>query len=535
MTNWVWLVAAAIGWGAASCGWRQDVSDGGSETIVSGSVTLWDWPANDGGTSFGPWERAPARGVVVYAVDEATGAVFAEGQTDAAGGFSLGANRWPERWFVRAQARLEGASLRARVLSESGEFIGWTLRSEVFSGEVQAPVDLVTAPNSAINGALHITDTIYRVDQFLSAAGVPASAQPELRMWWSPTQSFRCGSCFVGKGVWLGGAPEDPDEYDDQIIMHEVFHFLTSAWGADTSPGGRHVGDPLIPTLAWGEGVATAFALMVSEDPVYVDFRESYVRVFEVEEGADPRFWGTSAGGVAGDVSEYLVAALLWDLFDGDDALEAPYSVEVPTSVLLELMRDWMPSNRRVGLGYRGLDLADFFAGLYCTKAADAPTLQAMLDHRLFPLQLSLVDCATPWRYPSTRDEPPPPAPLSAPDVKLLALRLEGGEVQLEHASLPTHTFDVRVQRRGDAGNYESRVTCEGTPCLVASSVESDEVVIVTGEWEAQEPFGLSSVGASAGARLLGEFSLVDTPNGPVREYRSTTLTPDGSGADDGE
>lgn len=491
------------------------------QSPIVGEVQMWDWPYDSSEGKFGPWTPAPVRGIAVFAIDSSTGSVFASTTTNEDGSFYLEASQFPSRWFVRAQAIVPGASLASEVLGETGARVGWTLRSEDFEGRVQEPVVMSTEPGSAINGALHIADTLYRVDRFLVDANVPASAQSRLRMWWSPIQSFPCGSCFVGSGVWLGGAPEDPDEYDDQIIMHEAYHFLSHEWYADSSPGGRHVGDPLIPTLAWGEGMATALALMTSNDPLYVDYRESYVRIFEVEDGADPRFWGTYAGGVAGDVSEYLVAAFLWDLFDGDDSHEAPYSVQLTPKEIVDVLRDWMPSVRRKSLGHSGLDFADFAAGLGCTYPERLSDFQKMLDHRRFPLNLSEVRCNMMGAYPATRDEPEPPVPLNEPDVKKLALLEESGRVVLRHPDQARHRFEVKVQRRGATTSTTESVWCEGTPCVVASEFVDDEVVIVTGAWDRQEPFGLSLSGRRAQERLYGPHERVSTSIGPVREYRS--------------
>lgn len=490
---------------------------------AEGAVLMWDRALDLDNERFEPWVEAPVRGVLVHAVDEASGRVLAQSVTDASGNYALTFDDAPERWFVRVFAALEGESLRAEIFSESNTLVGWTLRSELLRGASEGPVMLRSEAGSAINGALHVADTLYRVDRFLVDAEVPSSAQPALRLWWSPAQSFPCGSCFVGAGVWLGGAPEDPDEYDDQIVMHEAFHFLSDAWEADTSPGGRHVGDPLNPTLAWGEGMATALALMTSEDPLYVDFRESYVRVFEVEAGEDPRFWGTYAGGVAGDVSEYLVAALLWDLFDGDDAHEAPYSIELSTAQIVRVLREWMPRWQKSGVGHSGLDLADFVAGVHCLYPEVSVELQKALDHRRFPLALEAIDCARPAAYPYSRLEPTPPEPLTEPDVKQLRLVRMGERVELRHPVRVQHAFEVKLQREGQGPREVSTVACEGTPCVIVEDFAEDEVVIVTGAWERQEPFGISLLGMSARDRLYGDFTSVVTPRGRAREYQSVT------------
>src|SRR5262249_13519959 len=51
--------------------------------------------------------------------------------------------------------------------------------------------------------------------------------------------------------------PADPDEYDDDIILHEMGHWVASNFSKDDTLGGEHtIVDQLDPRTSWSEGWA---------------------------------------------------------------------------------------------------------------------------------------------------------------------------------------------------------------------------------------------------------------------------------------
>ena len=60
---------------------------------------------------------------------------------------------------------------------------------------------------------------------------------PILTFTWDLDQAVSCGSCYSNDRIRLGGQVEDPDHYDDHIILHEMGHFFTDRWSIDDSRG----------------------------------------------------------------------------------------------------------------------------------------------------------------------------------------------------------------------------------------------------------------------------------------------------------
>ncbi|MBF0197917.1 MAG: carboxypeptidase regulatory-like domain-containing protein [Planctomycetes bacterium] len=69
---------------------------------------------------------------------------------------------------------------------------------------------------------------------------------------------------------FLGGI--DPDEYDDDIILHEFGHYLMESLSLDHSQGGVHYIDSQVDLrLAWSEGVASYISAAIRNDPNMID------------------------------------------------------------------------------------------------------------------------------------------------------------------------------------------------------------------------------------------------------------------------
>ncbi len=177
-----------------------------------------------------------------------------------------------------------------------------------------------------------------------------------------------CGTCFRPESghIELSGAVGDHDEWDTAVILHELGHHIAATWGRDDSPGGRHDGDRTWPALAWSEGFATFHAAWQQGDPRLGDLRPAGYQVIDLETLEDPRAYGTDDGRPDGDVSELLVAALLWDVFDGGP--DDDDGVEVPNDVLWPALLGGLAS-LTTDQGAPGLDLLDVLEVL----AAAAP------------------------------------------------------------------------------------------------------------------------------------------------------------------
>jgi hypothetical protein len=194
--------------------------------------------------------------------------------------------------------------------------------------------------------------------------------------------------------IFLAGAPDDTDEFDDPVILHELGHFIVRELSWDESPGGSHDGRRTNPLVAFGEGIATAFALLVASEPLYVDTGGSGVLAYEdLEDMPYLDAYGTSDGSLAGDVSEWATAALVWDLTDADRPAEPFDRISVSRDALLRLFFYDVPDRRRPDLGHGGMELADWLNAFRCRYPELAPRLARLLRHQEFPLELGKSKC----------------------------------------------------------------------------------------------------------------------------------------------
>jgi len=120
--------------------------------------------------------------------------------------------------------------------------------------------------------------------------------------------------------ITVADDPSDPDEWDDSVIMHEWAHSSDDEYSCDDNPGGKHFVNKLVsdPELSWGEG--------------YPDYYQSASRAGRGDAQANFYFdingsdnsgifinletWDTTNPTLVSDLSEFGIAAALWDLND---------------------------------------------------------------------------------------------------------------------------------------------------------------------------------------------------------------------------
>jgi hypothetical protein len=205
---------------------------------------------------------------------------------------------------------------------------------------------------------------------------------------WDRGQAHACGSCYSDGQLLLAGAPEDTDEFDDAVILHELGHLIVDHLGRDDSPGGSHDGSRTDPLVAYGEGVATAFALLVLDNSLYIDTNMSGVRAYEnLERAPYLEAYGTSNGALTGQVSEWMVAALIWDLADPASPDEPFDRLAVPLEAIWRVYFEGVRDLRRPDLGFPGMDLADWLDTFRVAHAHLAEALEQLVGgHHSFPM-----------------------------------------------------------------------------------------------------------------------------------------------------
>lgn len=288
------------------------------------------------GLDYSTRQNFPAREIFVDLLD-ATDEVFATSQTDAEGNYSFSLEE-PGDYRVVASARL--AITDTRVTDNTDGNSLYQLQSSLASA---GPEDSVRNFSASIGwgtaafltdraaAPFAILDTVYegirRLEEetngAFSAADLPAT---EFR--WSvnnrPTVGSRTiedleagdiGSSFYTKDLGviylLGAASNDTDEFDQHIVLHEWTHYLIDVLSRSDSLGGSHsLSDKLDLRLAWSEGMATAFAAILLDDPEYRDSsgsNQSSEFFFSVE---------SPASSSVGWYSESTVQSLIYDLYD---------------------------------------------------------------------------------------------------------------------------------------------------------------------------------------------------------------------------
>jgi hypothetical protein len=169
------------------------------------------------------------------------------------------------------------------------------------------------------------------------------------------------GTYYSGNSIFLLGASDDDDGYDDTVILHEIGHFVEDTEGRSDSPGGGHDGSPTNPTLAWSEGFSTYFNMAVRGVPHYMDSNSGGGWGYNADTSVTR---ASMAGNLSQNVSEDMISEILWDIGDGgpgdDDQASSSTHLDV-----LRVQVDYLVSASLRAVGVSGVDLVDFLDGWF--------------------------------------------------------------------------------------------------------------------------------------------------------------------------
>ena len=316
--------------------------------------------------------------------------------------------------------------------------------------------DLIPREESSMAGALNILEaTVTGFEQVRVHSREPL---PLLTYRWVVGRAFSCGSCYGRTVISLGGQVEDPDQYDDHIILHEMGHFIISHLSVDDSPGGSHRGRAVSPLLAYGEGVAYFWASLVMNDPLIVDWMYPTPWVVDIERGifnGAPVTLGVEGGVLDGAHHEELVSTALWDITDSVTEEEPEDLLSLGEERVMSILFEDLPQYEG-DVGAAGIDLADWL-----TVAACATPL----------LTAPLLTLSAQQRYPWGEEELSTCGQKS--EERLFELELKEGAMWL----IPTQRVDQRPLQRelsvafwlGTPPNIKplilDRARCEQLPC----------------------------------------------------------------------
>ena len=335
----VYLSLAAI---LASCGG----GDGGSgptngPIAVEGKIQFESIPFGSRGLEYGHAVVKPARSVIVQLVDMA-GNTLAATATDANGQYRMVAPRpVPVRlqvYSVMSHANQAGSNWSVTVADNTHNGALWAAQSQPFTpGDTPGIITTTLGSGWKTDGAagmavaaggraaapFAILDTIYESQEKVRSA-LPGATFKPLVVFWSPdnrpSSSFDPptgqigGSRFINfpgsPTIYLvGKANVDTDEYDGSVIIHEWAHYFQQFFSRNDSIGGPHSpGQQLDRTLAFSEGLATAWSGIVLNRTNYIDTTgvgQADVLLQDMENGpANGKGW----------FNEDSIAHVLWKL-----------------------------------------------------------------------------------------------------------------------------------------------------------------------------------------------------------------------------
>jgi hypothetical protein len=322
----------------------------------------------------------------VELVEVASGRVLASAQSDGAGRYKmlvLPEDRAPAA-YVRVLAKRAGLEGGFEVVTSERRLYAIRTREDLdLSSGAEQVADLDIGDGLRLSAPFNVVDAASR--GFVWWAERVAPTAPAMQFKWESGRKLDCGTCYYDAQtpptVNLYGLDEDNDALDDPVLLHELGHFVQNRYSRHDSPGGSHDGTPVDPRLAFAEGWATAFASFVRGEPLYYDTVGGAINTHNLETPEDD-FRSFSGQRLEDPISEYLVAAILWDVYD--DASDGADGISAADKVL-EPMTGYLRDGPRQTRGVAGVDLVDYLDGAACGELGSPEALEARAQEAEFP------------------------------------------------------------------------------------------------------------------------------------------------------
>jgi hypothetical protein len=393
--------------------WSFESDCGTASSTVSGTVLYEDFVVSRAGRS-DTGVFVPARSVTVQAVRASDGLVLGEGTTGRDGEFEIAfGSSSGEGYKVRVLASVEAAHMNQQVRDLGGSVWQWQTGDSRDETETPHLENLTLRIDEAAGAAaLNIMDVGYQGFEYGSAHfGDHLGSLPLVWRWWPEHGGLsNFDPDYVSNGtpiINIAGRPSSPtsgvdygpDDYDDTVMGHEFGHFVQWALQMIIEGGGEHsVHLRSDPKLAWSEGFASAFGGTFLGTSSFVITNElgEVETAFSLEEPYRSLIYadgeekevarGFQGDALSGELSELVVAGLLWDIFDDsrDDSIatsceeyDAVEGHAVTSYMILYRYLSYnyssmaeVPSNSAwpefADRGVAGRDLVDFLDGWVC-------------------------------------------------------------------------------------------------------------------------------------------------------------------------
>ncbi|HZE97834.1 MAG TPA: PKD domain-containing protein, partial [Planctomycetota bacterium] len=299
-----------------------------------------------------------------------SGSTLVISTTDETGSFSFANIPSGLSLQVRVYARRVGGRINATVRNNAGANAIYAAISGTIDSSTTSSFGTLDLLRGGAGPAFNIFDCAVKSFQHLAALEPGLSlTPPPMNIFWelnSPNGTYFDGSV---NGIFLLGLTSDPDQYDDDIILHEMGHWVAATFSKDDTLGGAHsVVDQLDPRTSWSEGwahywsatVRRFFSSEYSNPELQVDNFGSGRSVFDIELPSFPTLAIMAT-------NELAVVAVLWDISDGG-ALEPFDTVSGFEAEIWRTLSVRIPARSNI-------TLEDFHAGLSLEAPAIMPAV----------------------------------------------------------------------------------------------------------------------------------------------------------------
>jgi hypothetical protein len=326
-----------------------------STVTVTGTVRYED--RTYGAAGFTGTAFLPVRQAEVELLN--TGPTTPQTTTDELGNFTFLNVTASATTQVRVYARRTGGQYNIVVRNNSTANAIYTVLSAPLDTTVTTTFGTIDLLQTGAGPVFNIFDCAVKSFQYLASVdpGLPATPPP-LNVYWELNSAN--GTYFDPSvnGIFLLGLASDSDQYDDDIILHEMGHWVAYNFSRDDTLGGAHsVIDQLDPRTSWSEGWAHYWSATVrrffpaeyANPNLQVDTFGTGNSVFDIEAPSFPTLAIMAT-------NELAVACVLWHITDGNtlppSGSGAIYEPEIWQTVSVQI-----PARANI-------TLEDFHAGL---------------------------------------------------------------------------------------------------------------------------------------------------------------------------
>lgn len=305
---------------------------------VAGKVRYEDLEYASSGQTGNSYYK-PVRNAVIDLLS-GSGAMLATTTSDEQGAFQF-ATVTTQPATIRVMAQTTSPSGTEIIIKGTGKGI-WSTTMALTGLDLTQPVAVDIARDAtAISGVFNMLDVYSSGLEYVAANYTPVAPLPPLNIYWPNLQgTYTCpfydsSYCVAGEGIYITGAftgsnftAYDQDHYDDDVLWHELAHYVEYALAITESPGGSHsfYDNTLDLRLAWSEGHADYFQTAIkrwlrSYHPERLSIPQAFAVTYYVDTVLDGSLYLPSVdlanpGGApfVYATNEVAVAKVVWDV-----------------------------------------------------------------------------------------------------------------------------------------------------------------------------------------------------------------------------